>query len=63
MAANSKGYSIGDDKMELEIRDKQGDFLDDLILSKRCAIWCKGKTQEENGIKFSWEDFAKRLES
>jgi len=63
MAANIKGYSIGDDKMELEIRDKQGDFLGDLILSKRSVVWCKGKTQEDNGIKFSWEDFAKRLDS
>lgn len=48
--------------MELEIRDPQGNFQGDLVVSKSSLIWCKGKVTPKNGIKKSWEEVIKYFE-
>jgi hypothetical protein len=44
--------------IELEVRTKDGkDQLGDCYATMTGLVWCKGKTQKENGIKVKWEDF------
>jgi len=44
--------------VELEVRDTDGTFLGDLIVTKTQIIWCKGKTSREHGKKLTWQKFA-----
>lgn len=43
--------------IELDVSDNEGMHLGDLFVTKTQLIWCKGKTQRENGKKFKWDDF------
>jgi hypothetical protein len=49
--------------IELEVRDTDGTFLGDLIVTKTQIIWCKGKTSREHGKKLSWQKFADKMET
>jgi hypothetical protein len=49
--------------VELEIRDTDGTFLGDLIVTKTQIIWCKGKTSREHGRKLTWQKFAAKMET
>ena len=44
--------------IELEVRDTDGSFLGDLIVTKTQIVWCKGKTSREHGKKLTWKQFA-----
>jgi hypothetical protein len=48
--------------IELEIRDTNGAFLGDLVLTKTKIIWCRGKTGRANGIPWSLKDLIERME-
>ena len=47
--------------MELEVRDTNGEFRGDFIITKSGVIWCDGKTQRANGIKKNWDELIKLL--
>ena len=42
--------------IELEVRSKEGQ-IGDCYATMTGLIWCRGKTQKENGVKIRWEDF------
>jgi hypothetical protein len=48
--------------IELEVRDTDGTFLGDLIVTKTQIIWCKGKTSREHGKKLTWQRFANLMD-
>lgn len=48
--------------IEFEVRDNDDKHLGDVILTKTKVIWCKGKTDRENGISFTWQEFIDRME-
>ena len=44
--------------IELEVRSNDGgEQLGDCYATMTGLIWCKGKTQKDNGVKVKWEDF------
>ncbi|MFC7460797.1 hypothetical protein [Hydrogenophaga defluvii] len=43
--------------VEFQINDNAEKQLGDLFVTKANLIWCKGKTQKDNGVKIRWEDF------
>ena len=49
--------------VELEIRNPQGEFLGDLVVTKTQLIWCKGKTKRQNGKTISWAAFQTYMNS
>ena len=56
MVVKSKG-------VEFEVRDTQGDFLGDCIITKTGLIWCQGRTARANGQKVSWKKFIDWIQS
>ncbi len=48
--------------IEFGIRDPQGQFLGDLVLTMSKLIWCKGKTGRKNGKSLSWTKFIKMMD-
>ena len=44
-----------------QIWDNDGELQGSLYINKAKLIWCKGKTQQENGKSNSWEDFIKHM--
>jgi hypothetical protein len=49
--------------VELEVRDTDGTFLGDLIVTKTQIIWCKGKTSREHGKNLTWQKFASVMDA
>ena len=49
--------------IELAVRDTDGAFRGDLIITKSRLIWCHGRTTRVNGKKISWDRFIKLMES
>ena len=49
--------------IELEIRNPQGEFFGDLVVTKTQLIWCKGRTKRENGKMISWAAFQTYMNS
>jgi hypothetical protein len=49
--------------IELDVYDNEGKHLGDLVITKTRLIWCKGKTQPDNGIPITWNDFIDYMES
>ncbi len=50
--------------IELEIRSPDGqEHFGDIIVTKSKIVWCKGRTMRKNGIKVSFQDFIKWMES
>ncbi len=49
--------------IELEIRNPQGEFFGDLVVTKTQLIWCKGRTKRENGKTISWAAFQTYMNS
>ena len=35
--------------VELAVKDTDGTFLSDLVITKTKLIWCEGRTKQENG--------------
>ena len=48
--------------IEFEIYDNQDNHLGDLVVTKTKLIWCKGRTNRENGKEVKWEDFIAQIE-
>ena len=44
-----------------QIWDNDGELQGSFYINKAKLIWCKGKTQPENGKSTSWEDFIKYM--
>ncbi len=49
--------------VEFEVYGNDGKFLGDVILTRTGVVWCKGRTHRQNGIKYGWADFIKRMEA
>ncbi len=49
--------------IELEIREPNGDFLGDLVVTKTKLIWCEGRTQRKNGKEITWAAFRTLMNS
>ena len=49
--------------IEFEVHDPAGKHRGDLILTKARLEWCEGKVQSGNGVKVSWDDFIKWMNS
>jgi hypothetical protein len=48
--------------LELGVYDGKK-FLGDLFITKTGLIWCKGKTDRDNGVPVSWAEFTEWMES
>ena len=46
----------------LEVRNPQGKHLGDLHINKAKLVWCKGKTQPQNGVTIEWTKLIKIAE-
>lgn len=57
MTVNVKTLDIDENGIEFEVRDASGHFGDFFLTSTK-LIWCKGRTQRQNGKEISWEDFS-----
>jgi len=51
------GMEIKTAGVELEVRDTQDNHLGDLVITKTKLVWCKGRTQPQNGKTLDWEAF------
>ena len=49
--------------MEIGVFSPQGKHRGDLIVTKTSLIWCSGRTSRKNGVKVSWNEFIKWMES
>lgn len=50
--------------IEFEVRKSDGTSqIGDAYLTSSGLIWCEGRTQRENGVKISWEQFAQIMRS
>jgi hypothetical protein len=49
--------------VEFEVYDNDGTFRGDCVITKTSLIWCKGKTTRQKGMKVTWDDFIKWMES
>lgn len=48
--------------MELDVYNNDDKHLGDLVITKTSLIWCKGRTNRENGEKVTWAEFIKWME-
>lgn len=49
--------------IELDVYDNDETFRGDLIVTKTGLIWCEGKTQRQNGVKVTWNEFIEWMNS
>lgn len=49
--------------IEFEVRSPDGDHLGDVVLTKSGLVWCKGRTDQKNGVRVNWSDFIQWMES
>ncbi len=57
------GMSVKSKGIEFEIRETNGDFLGDMIISNTKLIWCLGKVKKENGKQKTLKEVIAFLES
>ena len=57
------GMEVKNNGIEFEVYDNAGNFQGDCYLTKTGLIWCQGKKPKKNGVKVSWEDFIKWMNS
>lgn len=48
--------------LELDVCDSNKKHLGDLVVTKTKLIWCKGRTDRENGIPITWDKFIKYMQ-
>ena len=48
--------------MELEVRDNDGNFRGDFVVTKKGVIWCKGKERRASGVNLDWDKFIELME-
>ena len=49
--------------IEFEIRSPGGEHLGDCYVTKTKLIWCRGRTQKNNGVSVTWEEFIEWMQS
>jgi hypothetical protein len=49
--------------VEFQVHDNDGTFKGDCYVTKSGVTWCAGRTTREKGVKVSWADFIKWMES
>jgi hypothetical protein len=54
---------LGNNGIELDVYDKDGNHLGDLRIGRATVEWCKGRTRTGNGVKMSWPELIKWFES
>ena len=55
---------IKNNGIELEVYSPDGTkHLGDLVVTRTKLIWCRGRTQPQNGVAVSWDQFIARMES
>ena len=58
------GMEVKSSGIEFEVRTPDdASQIGDCYLTMTGLIWCKGKTSKNRGIKISWVDFTKIMES
>ena len=50
-------------QQQYQIWDNDSEFKGSLYFNRANLIWCKGRTQRDNGKRISWKDFIKYMES
>ena len=45
---------LGNNGIELEIRDNDGTHLGDLSIGRGAVEWCQGRTRRGNGVRKNW---------
>lgn len=53
---------IKNNGIELDVYDNADKHLGDLVVTKSKLIWCKGKTNKNNGKSISWDKFIEMME-
>lgn len=53
---------LGNNGMELQIKDNQGNHLGDLRTGKAKIEWCRGRIRSGNGIKKDWLEIIELIE-
>lgn len=56
------GMELKSKGIELEVRDTDGAFRGNLVITQSRLTWCRGRTTRVNGVKISWDNFIKRME-
>ncbi len=50
--------------IEFEIRSPDGkEQKGDCYITKTALVWCKGRTEKQNGVNILWEDFMEIMKS
>ena len=47
---------LGNNGIELDVYDNQGNHLGDLRVGKATIEWCKGRTRTGNGSRKTWNE-------
>jgi hypothetical protein len=53
----------GSKGITLDVYDTKGKHLGDLRIGKATIEWCKGKTQQGNGVKVRWDSLIEWFEA
>jgi hypothetical protein len=53
---------LGNNGIELDVYDNQGNHLGDLRIGKATIEWCKGRTRRGNGNQTDWNTLIAWLE-
>ena len=53
---------LGNNGLELEIKDNKGNHLGDLRIGRAKVEWCKGRVRAGNGIQIRLEDLVDLIE-
>lgn len=53
---------LGNNGIELDVYDNQGNHRGDLRIGKGTIEWCKGKKHKGNGVKVTWDQLIKYFE-
>jgi hypothetical protein len=54
---------LGNNGVELDVYDNNGQHLGDLRIGRGTIEWCKGKTQKGNGVQKNWTQVINWFES
>jgi len=47
---------LGNNGIELDVYDNDGNHLGDLRIGRATIEWCKGRTRKGNGVQVSWTE-------
>ena len=53
---------LGNNGIELDVYNNQGDHVGDLRIGKAKLEWCKGKKHKGNGIQKGWDELIRFFE-